>query len=395
LKRQILIAGGGIGGLAAALACSRAGWAAHVMEQAPVFSEVGAGIQLGPNATRILHGWGLQVALQHCAAFPSRLQARSADTGRELGVLPLGERTRLRYGAPHACVHRADILHLLLEAVRSQALVQLHVDARLESFVVQPHAVEVLPQRGEPLQGEALVGADGVWSRVRQQMLQDAPAQFAGHLAYRAMVEQQALPLALRSQQVTVWMGAHLHVVAYPVRQGQWLNVVAIIEGPAPAALQDWDHSANAQDLRIALAHTCQPLQDLVAAINHWRLWPLCARKPMQGAHEQAEGRVALLGDAAHPMRPYMAQGAGMAIEDAACLERVLSGPDVPMEQRLHAYAVQRWQRNAQVQARSIRNGKIFHAQGPVRWGRDLAMRVLGERLMDVPWLYNGPSFKG
>lgn len=392
MTHTLLIAGGGIGGLAAALACSRAGWAVQLLEQAPVFSEVGAGIQLGPNATRILHGWGLQAALENCAAFPSRLQACSADTGRELGVLPLGERTRLRYGAPHACVHRADIHHLLLEAVRTQAMVQLHVDAKLESFAAQPHGVEVLTQEGNILQGEALVGADGVWSRVRQQMLQDAPAQFAGHLAYRAMVEQQTLPLALRSQQVTVWMGAHLHVVAYPVRQGQWLNVVAIIEGSAPAALQDWDHSANAQDLRAALAHTCQPLQDLVAAINHWRLWPLCARQPMQGAHEQAQGRVALLGDAAHPMRPYMAQGAGMALEDAACLEQELRGPNVPMEQRLHRYAAQRWQRNAQVQARSIRNGKIFHAQGPVRWGRDITMRVLGERLMDVPWLYNGPS---
>lgn len=391
MTRQIVIAGGGIGGLAAALACSRAGWAVQVLEQAPVFSEVGAGIQLGPNATRILHSWGLQAALQHCAAFPSRLQARSADTGRELGVLPLGERTRLRYGAPHACVHRADIHHLLLDAVRTHASVQLHGGARLESFATKPYGVEVLTQDGDILQGEVLVGADGVWSRVRQQLLQDAPAQFAGHLAYRAMVEQQTLPLALRSQQVTVWMGERLHVVAYPVRQGQWLNVVAIIEGPAPAALQDWDHSANAQDLRAALVHTCQPLQDLVAAIKHWRLWPLCARQPMQGAHEQAQGRVALLGDAAHPMRPYMAQGAGMAIEDAACLERVLSGPDGAMEQRLHTYAAQRWQRNAQVQARSIRNGRIFHARGPVRWGRDWAMRMLGERLMDVPWLYNGP----
>ena len=391
MTQTLLIAGGGIGGLAAALACSRAGVEVRLLEQAPVFSEVGAGIQLGPNATRILHDWGLQAALEKCAAFPSRLQARSAETGKELGVLPLGERTRLRYGAPHACVHRADIHNLLLEAVCARPSVQLHVDAKLESFAAKSHGVEVLTQSGNIFQGEALVGADGVWSRVRQQMLQDAPAQFAGHLAYRAMVEQHTLPLALRSQQVTVWMGAHLHVVVYPVRQGKWLNVVAIIEGPAPAALQDWDHSANAQDLRAAFAHTCEPLQDLVTAINYWRLWPLCARQPMQGAHEQAHGRVALLGDAAHPMRPYMAQGAGMALEDAACLGQVIGESNVPMEQRLQTYALQRWQRNAQVQARSIRNGKIFHAKGPLRWGRDLAMGVLGERLMDVPWLYNGP----
>lgn len=395
MTRTIVIAGGGIGGLAAALACSRAGWAVQLLEQAPVFSEVGAGIQLGPNATRILHDWGLENALQNIAAYPLRLQARSAGTGRELGVLPLGERTRARYGAPHATVHRADLHHVLLEAVRKQPLVQWHLGTALASFESSPDGVRVLTQGGAALQGDALVGADGLWSRVRQHLLHDAAPRISGHLAYRAMVEQQTLPLALRSQQVTVWMGPHLHVVAYPVRQGQWLNVVAIIEGQVQGVVENWDHSANAQDLRLALAHTCQPLQDLVAAIDTWRLWPLCDRTPMQGAFEQAQGRVVLLGDAAHPMRPYMAQGAGMAIEDAACLEQVLSGPDGTMEQRLQAYAVQRWQRNARVQARSIRNGSIFHAQGLVRWGRDLAMRMLGERLMDVPWLYQGPSPKG
>lgn len=387
----ILIAGGGIGGLAAAMACSRAGWAVQLLEQAPVFSEVGAGIQLGPNAMHILHGWGLESELQHYLAYPSHLQARSAKSGRELGVLPLGERTRSRYGAPHATVHRADIHHVLLEAVRKQSAVQLHVGTALESFEARPDGVRVRTREGGALHGDALVGADGLWSRVRQHLLHDAPPRATGHLAYRAMVEQQHLPLALRSQHVTVWMGASQHVVVYPVRRGQWLNVVAIIEGWVPGALQEWDHSANAQDLRAALAQTCQPLQDLVAAIDMWRVWPLCDRPPMRGAHEQARGHVALLGDAAHPMRPYMAQGAGMALEDAACLEQVLGGLDAPMAQRLQTYAVQRWKRNAQVQARSIRNGKIFHARGPLRWGRDLAMQMLGERLMDVPWLYNGP----
>jgi salicylate hydroxylase len=152
--------------------------------------------------------------------------------------------------------------------------------------------------------------------------------------------------------------------------------------------VDDWDNATHAGDLRVAMGKTCDRLQDLISAIHTWRLWVLCDRPPMAGAHEQARGRVALLGDAAHPMRPYMAQGAGMAIEDAACLERLLAVPGLSMAQRLERYAKERWRRNARVQARSIRNGQIFHAQGLVRWGRDQSMRLLGERLLDVPWLY-------
>jgi salicylate hydroxylase len=252
--------------------------------------------------------------------------------------------------------------------------------------------VEVNSLEGLALRGDALVGADGLWSQVRQQLLNDGPPRVSGHLAYRAMVLQRDLPARLRSQHVTVWLGPRLHVVQYPVRKGHWMNVVGIVHGHLEGDLDEWDHATNAQDLRAAMAKTCSPLQDLIGAIDNWRVWPLCDRSPMRGAHEQAQACVALLGDAAHPMRPYMAQGAGMAIEDAACLQQVLTPPDVAMPQRLATYAKQRWKRNARVQARSIRNGEIFHATGFMRWGRDLAMRMLGEKLLDVPWLYRGPN---
>jgi len=392
MSRQILIAGGGIGGLATALACSRAGWPVQLLEQASAFAEVGAGIQLGPNVVRVLHDWGLGLALSRVAAYPELLQVRSAATGAELGRLRLGERTRTLYGAPYATIHRADMHQLLLKAVQQQPEVQLHLNQGLESFVQTDDAVQVQALGGRMLQGDALVGADGLWSRVRQLLLQDARPRVTGHLAYRAMVAQVDLPERLRSQHITVWLGPRMHVVQYPVRRGQWLNVVAIVHGRVAGRMEDWDHDANALDIYAALATTCSPLRDLIGAIEHWRLWPLCDRPPMRGANEQAQGRVALLGDSAHPMRPYMAQGAGMAIEDAACLQQVLTPSDVPMAQRLQRYAQQRWQRNARVQARSNRNGKIFHARGPVRWGRDLSMRLLGERLLDVPWLYRGPD---
>jgi salicylate hydroxylase len=389
--QHILIAGGGIGGLAAALASARAGWSVQLLERAATFAEVGAGIQMGPNVMRVLQTWGLADAVRQVAAFPDALRVRSAVDGKELGRLRLGQRMLSLYGAPYATIHRADIHQLLLKAVQQHADVQLRLGEQLESFTDTPSLVQVRTQSGLQLEGQALIGADGLWSRVRPQLLRDASPRVTGHLAYRALIAQADLPVALRSQQVTVWLGAKQHVVQYPVRGGAWLNVVAIVEGALKGDVQDWDHATHARDLQTAMgSRTCSPLQDLVAAIQTWRLWALCDRPPMTGAHEQALGRVALLGDAAHPMRPYMAQGAGMAIEDAACLHAVLSGPQLPMEQRLTHYANQRWERNARVQARSIRNGDIFHATGLERWGRDMSMRLLGERLLDVPWLYGG-----
>ena len=390
MEKQILIAGGGIGGLAAALACSRAGWPIQLLERSREFGEVGAGIQLGPNVVRVLNQWGLADELKQVAAFPEMLRVRSASTGDEVGRLRLGERVRLRYGAPYATIHRADMHALLLEAVEQETDVHLHLGLWLESFVDTGAEVQVKVLDGPTLQGQALVGADGLWSTVRHGLLQDEKPRVTGHLAYRALIAQRELPAYLRSQNVTVWMAPDLHVVQYPVRRGHWLNVVAIVHGQVKGDVHDWDHATHAADLQAAMGSTCTRLQDLISAINNWRQWGLCDRVPMKGAHEQAQGRVALLGDAAHPMRPYLAQGAGMAIEDAACLQRVLTLQDLTMGQRLQHYANERWRRNARVQARSIRNGEIFHAKGLVRWGRDRALGLLGERILDVPWLYGG-----
>ena len=392
MENQILIAGGGIGGLAAALACTQAGWTVQLFERAREFGEVGAGIQMGPNVVRILNAWGLEKALQQVVAFPSDLRVRSATDGDELGILSLGERVIQRYGAAYATVHRADLQSVLLQAVQQQDHVQLHLDNGVHRYQEEAQGIRIHTAHGQDATGGALVGADGIWSSVRQQLLADGPPRVTGHLAYRAMVKQQDLPEKLRSQRVTAWLGHDLHVVQYPVRRGEWMNVVAVVHGRLDGDAEDWDHATNAKELRQAMSHTASGLQDLIAAIAQWPAWVLCDRPPMHSATEQAQGRVALLGDAAHPMRPYMAQGAGMAIEDAACLQSVLTPTGVPMQQRLQRYAQQRWQRNGRVQARSIRNGEIFLAKGAMRWGRDLSMRLLGEKLLDVPWLYAGPK---
>lgn len=388
-RQQVLIAGGGIGGLAAALACAQQGVQVQLIERAAQLSEVGAGIQIGPNVTRILQDWGLGAALAQEAAFPQQLQARDAQTGQVLGNLPLGARAQARYGAPYATIHRADLQDLLHSAAQS-AGVDIRLGQRVQGWRDTADGLEVSTAEGASVQAGALIGADGVWSAVRQQLLGDAPARFTGHLAYRALVAQADLPAHLRSDQVTVWMGPRLHVVHYPVRSGQWLNLVAIVHGAKPEQAQDWDQVGHTQALMQAMGAVGRDLLERLASVPAWRQWALHDRAPMAGAHEMAQGRVALLGDAAHPMRPYLAQGAGMAIEDAQVLAQCFCIDNATVPEQLQAYAGQRWVRNARVQARAIRNGRIFHAQGAVALGRNLSMLLMGERVMDVPWLYGG-----
>jgi salicylate hydroxylase len=285
---------------------------------------------------------------------------------------------------------------MLCAAVMDRAGVYINLDRWLDSFHDDGKAVTITTNVKQ-IEGDALLGADGGWSRVRQQLLGDGPPRATGHLAYRAMLKQSALPETLRTTQVTAWLGPRLHVVQYPVRRGEWMNVVAIVHGQAPADPRNWDHAATAADLRRATGAMCAPLRELLDAVPSatvnsyaWRLWALADRAPVSTADQMARGRVALLGDAAHPMRPYLAQGAGMAIEDAAALARALAMDAIDIPTRLLRYAQARWQRVARVQARSIRNGQIFHATGPVRVGRDASIRLLGQHVLDVPWLYGG-----
>ena len=317
MKQSMVIVGGGIGGLATAVAAARAGAAVKLLEQAQAFGEVGAGIQLGPNVVRVLQQWGLETALRRVAAFPERLEVRSALTAQVLGVLVLGARAVARYGAPYATVARVDLHSLLLQAAQEHADVDLQLHAVLASVQQDAQQVELQTTQGTRICTPLLVGADGLWSRVREHLLPDSQPRATGHLAFRAMVPQSALPALVRSQVITAWLGPKFHAVQYPVRGGEWLNVVVIVQGHTPGDPTSWDHSANAAEIRARLAYAQAPLLDLIHAIDEWRLWALYDRAPISSAAQQAQGRIALLGDAAHPMRPYLAQGAGMAIEDA------------------------------------------------------------------------------
>lgn len=395
MRKQVLIAGGGIAGMAAALGASHAGWDARLFERAPQFSEVGAGVQLGPNVVRRLQAWGLQKALQQVVALPQQLVARSGINGKVLASAPLGQSMVERYGAAYVTIHRADLHGVLHQAAQQRADIFINPGQEVSELLGTERVTTIRTSANKVVEGDALMLADGVWSKLRGPLLGDSSRpRVSGHLAYRALLPMTDVPVGWRSNEVTVWLGPRMHAVHYPVRRGEMMNIVVIIEGPAPQDMELWDHAGNAQALEQALKHCSSNLQDLVrsvpAAGAQWRLWPLSDRAPLQGPEGMAKGLVGLIGDAAHPMRPYLAQGAGMAIEDAAELQRALAMDDLEVELRLRRYAINRWERNARVQARSIRNGNIFHATGPVRWGRDLTMRMLGSQLMDLPWLYRG-----
>lgn len=381
--------------MAAALGASHAGWDARLFERAPQFSEVGAGVQLGPNVVRRLQAWGLQKALQQVVALPQQLVARSGINGKVLASAPLRQSMVERYGAAYVTIHRADLHGVLHQAAQQRADIFINPGQEVSELLGTERVTTIRTSANKVVEGDALMLADGVWSKLRGPLLGDSSRpRVSGHLAYRALLPMTDVPVGWRSNEVTVWLGPRMHAVHYPVRRGEMMNIVVIIEGPAPQDMEHWDHAANAQALEQALKHCSSNLQDLVrsvpAAGAQWRLWPLSDRAPLQGPEGMAKGLVGLIGDAAHPMRPYLAQGAGMAIEDAAELQRALAMDDLEVELRLRRYAINRWERNARVQARSIRNGNIFHATGPVRWGRDLTMRMLGSQLMDLPWLYRG-----
>jgi salicylate hydroxylase len=392
MTQELLIAGGGIAGLAAAVAATRAGWSARVFEQAQAFSEVGAGVQLGPNVTRILREWGLlDGVLADRVARPVRLVVRDAVDGAQLGTLALADFDS-RYGAPYVTVHRADLHAALVDAARGAAA---HLRTAHAVLSVRESASGVLVKCGDgpEVEGDALAGADGLWSQIRSHLGDVSLPRYTGHLAYRALLPMDSVPSEMRVNEVTAWLGPDMHLVTYPVRGGESLNIVCVVEGPLPPGdAHSWDHEGVRAQLLASLGEVCAAARDRIEAVPAWRLWPLHGRAPVSGADLMARGRVALVGDAAHPMLPYLAQGAGMAIEDARELERVLAvvdGRTIDVPTALSRYALNRWQRCARVQARSLRNATVFHASGALRVARNVSMRIGGERLMDVPWLYN------
>jgi salicylate hydroxylase len=404
VSTHILIAGAGIGGLGAALALSQIGanlgLKVTVLEQAEAFGEIGAGVQISPNAYKVLSGWGLGEALFQTANYPEALQARSATSNKLLGQLEFGGKAQDRYGFPFATLHRADLHSLLLNALRKQGNVDLYLNAKIcqISEINQQLSLQVKPQvsvtteLGDTFVADALIGADGLWSSVRQHVLDSSSPHATGQTAWRALLPMAEVPADLQQNIVTVWLDRDRHIIAYPVQGRKSLNLVYSCENTVNNEKKSLQTTNSFNSL---LSKTLQSVFQLAAEKKSWTRWDLFDRAPMTAStqmYQPGHPLIALLGDAAHPMLPYLAQGAAMALEDAQALavavEQCKGDLPAALPKALQSYAETRWQRNAKVQARARRNGKIFHATPPVSWARDAAMGLLGEKIMDVPWLY-------
>ena len=400
MTAHVLIAGAGIGGLGAALALAQIGLKVTVLEQADVFGEVGAGVQVSPNAYKVLSGWGLGDALLQTANFPQALQVRSATSNKLIGQLQLGSQAHTRYDFPFATLLRADLHTMLLNALRQEVNVDLYLNAKITEIVetnqqlgpqLSPQ-VTVTTELGDTFTADALIGADGLWSSVRQQMLDQSAPHATGHTAWRALLPMADVPPELQQDTVTAWLDADRHIITYPVQQGKSLNLVYCCENTANNKKKSLQTTYSLNSL---LSKTLQHVFHLAAQKKAWTRWDLFDRPPLRSSSQMANPahpRIALLGDAAHPMLPYLAQGAAMALEDAQALSFSIGETPENIPAALQHYAQTRWRRNAQVQARAARNGQIFHAKPPVSWARDAAMGLLGEKLLDMPWLYGNTN---
>ncbi|WP_174300661.1 FAD-dependent monooxygenase [Caulobacter sp. S45] len=379
---KVIVAGGGIGGLAAALSLAQRGAAVTVLERAPQLGEAGAGLQLSPNATRLLFRWGLEDELRRVGFAPLSADIRDRG-GAVLLSTPLGAAAEQRWGAPYLQAHRAD-LHAILLASAGAAGVRMQVDCPVETFEDDGGGVR-LRTRGETLDADVLIGADGIHSQVRAALAGPRPPRFTGQIAWRGLVETQRLPAGLIAPAATVWTAAGAHFVHYHVRGGELVNFVGFTSG-ARSAPESWTEPARPGEVAGAFDGWAPAVQALIAAQRGGCGW-------RSAVHDRApsrrwtRGRSALLGDAAHPMPPYLAQGAGMAIEDAEAISRHLAGP-LPPQEALRGYAAERFGRTRRVQAWAQRNGAIFHLPGPLRQAAFAVARSGGGGAARLDWLY-------
>jgi len=386
-SRTIVIAGAGIGGLTAALTLARAGFRVVILEQAARLEEVGAGIQLSPNATHVLRELGLLDRLRPRAVAPEAIRIIKARTGGDIVRVPLGAEAEHRYGAPYWVIHRADLQGVLANAIEQSADVTLRLGARVEDFAVHQHGVTVQVRTAQGLrdeQGIALVGADGLWSTLRVRLGDRRPPRFAQRTAWRAIVPAERVSDELREPVTGLWLGRDAHLVHYPVVAGTMLNIVAIVRDDWQD--EGWAAPGKSADLLPRFEHFAPAARALLALPDSWQKWALFDRAPQR---IRAQGPVTLLGDAAHPMLPFLAQGGAMAIEDAAVLANCLRQDEDPVR-AFRDYEHERARRVARVQREARRNSWRYHLSGPLGLARNTALAALGPKrlLQRYDWLY-------
>lgn len=386
--RTALIAGGGIAGVAAALGFARAGWDALIFEQAPALGEVGAGLQLSPNACKVLDRLGVLPDIFARANGPEAAEMRDGVTGELIYRAALGADAEARWGAPYLHIHRADLLDVLAGSA-SEAGVGLELGKAAVGALSRPDSAALHLRDGTVREGDLVVGADGIRSALRAAISPAEEPRFTGQVAWRGLVPSEALPDGEVAPAVTVWVGPGRHLVAYPVRGGRLVNFIAVLER-AEWADEGWSVPGDPDELRAAFAGWTAPVGALLAAVRDCFLWGLFDR-PEQV--RWTRDRVALVGDAAHPILPFLAQGAAMALEDgAALLRHVARAPGIP--EALAAYEKERWPRVTRVLQRSRANGRLFHQ--PAGVARRLVHGFMGAVTRSTPqlavsqldWLY-------
>ncbi|MFN3447473.1 MAG: 3-hydroxybenzoate 6-monooxygenase [Roseococcus sp.] len=384
--RRIIIAGGGIGGLAAALALARAGLPCLVLEKASRLGEIGAGIQLGPNAFHVFDRLGIGATARGMAVFIERLRLMDALSAEEIAHIDLGEAFRARFGNPYAVIHRGDLHGVILRACRESPLVALRTGSEVLDYAQDAGSVTAILASGERVRGAALIGADGLWSRLRARVVGDGPPRVSGHTTWRSVIPTERMPEALRWNAATLWAGPRCHIVHYPLSGWRLFNLVVTAQNGAavPAA----GEPASAEEVMAGFAQLHPAAQEIIRHGEGWRRWVLCDRDPVLG---WTDGRVALLGDAAHPTLQYLAQGACMALEDALCLAGEIAARPGEIEAALLAYQQARVLRTARVVLQSRAVGEhVYHPAGAHAALRNaiMAAKTQAEWREALAWLY-------
>jgi salicylate hydroxylase len=388
----ILIAGGGIGGLAAAAALAQKGVPSIVVEQAPAFGEIGAGIQIGPNAFHFFDTLGVVDAARDKAVYIDALRLMDAQTAEDIAKIPLDQPFRDFYGNPYAVVHRADLHGVLLEACQASPLVDLRTNHKVLRYEQDGTSATLICEGREPLKGRALIGAEGLRSPIRNQMLGDGEPRISGHTTYRSVIPTEQMPEDLRWNAATLWAGPKCHIVHYPLKGWKVFNLVVTYHRDVQEAIAG--RPVPKEEVAQGFEHIHPKARQIIEHGSDWKLWVLCDRDPVS---TWVDGRVALLGDAAHPMLQYFAQGACMAMEDAVALGHCIEAHE-DLDQALARYQSMRTVRTARVQMNSRLIGEyIYHpggAQAAVR--NDVMSKMSPQEWYDqLNWLYGSNGLQG
>lgn len=391
-ENPILIAGGGIGGLAAALGLARKGYRSVVLEQASKFGEIGAGIQIGPNAFHAFDWLGVGDEARAKAVYIDNLILMDAVGGEEIVRIELGDDFRDFFRNPYAVVHRSDLHEALLHGCQTSDLIELRTNSRVDGYEQDAGRVTIDLAGGERLRGVALIGADGLRSKVREKVVGDGEPRVSGHTTYRSVIPIERMPEDLRWSAACLWAGPKIHIVHYPLKGWEVFNLVATCHDDAPEPVTG--KPVPKDQVLANFSHACEQPRRILQQGNDWKLWVLCDRDPVRN---WIDGRVTLLGDAAHPMLQYFAQGACMALEDAVCLAHMMDAHSGDVDRAFPAYNRQRAVRTARVQVDSRLIGDyIYHPSGAMADLRNSVMRSFSqtEWCHRLEWLYGGTGLE-